>query len=83
MVTNGLAQTLDPTTPGSFVLYDPPARGGDGTYFTGDARTDDSLWVPGLARARVMTAAQLRQALEDCDAAGWFRARFEYVRVLG
>lgn len=79
---SGLAQRLGRAEPGNFVLFDAPSRGGDGTYYTGDVSNDpDLLWVPDLAMAMPLSADQLRDALEGCDGAGVYRARFEFVEV--
>jgi hypothetical protein len=75
-----LATDLLETAEGNFVLYDDPARGGDGTYFSPDAE-EDHCWVKDHGRAAVMQADELRNALEDCDNSHLFRGRFVARRV--
>lgn len=76
---SGLAQRLGRAEPGNFVLLDAPARGGDGTYYTGNVNAE--LWSEDLGQAMPLSADQLRDALEDCDNACLYRARFEFVEV--
>lgn len=48
-----------------FVIYDDPARGGDGTFLS-DSKGDD-LWVHDRDRARIMVQTEAELALGDVD----------------
>ena len=77
--SEGLADILPRYEKGDFVMYDHPNLGGDGTYFTGDASGE--LWDKDLSKAKVLTASELRAALEECDNSLLFRERFIALRV--
>lgn len=76
----GLADVLPRTSEGDYILADPRSLGGDGTYYTGDM-SEDMLWSGELEDAKVMTAAELREALEECDGSVVFRERFFAFKV--
>lgn len=77
--SKGLADILPRYEKGDFVMYDHPSLGGDGTYYTGDEGGE--LWDKDLSKAKVLTASELREALEECDNSLLFRERFIALRV--
>lgn len=72
------ADRLSAGSSGEYVLHDHPAFGGDGTYYTGCV-----VGVPWGPRvwARVMSAGELLDALEECDQARLLRHRLCWERV--